>query len=284
MATLLTQTAANAGVDATYTDSSNYLHLSQTFTVPEGVQWSVSNISVKLYRSVDGAGDATVALVVWHGDDIPTDTLASGVIDASTITTDTAGAFYDVAFSELLDAGTYAVRVEPLTTAGVVSWRASNANPLASSSFWIETVSGGAYSSEEYADYDAAVVITGTEIPTTTGKATTPSPADTATGQSLNVDLSWANGDPAADTFDVYFGPTGSMVLVSEGQAGLIYDPGALAYGVEYSWRIDTTSILGTTEGDVWSFTSVVFAPPEDIATNKRLVACANNKFWYEDI
>lgn len=86
-------------------------------------------------------------------------------------------------------------------------------------------------------------------------------------------------------TFDVYFGTTGDMELVSEGQSGLTWTiPYLLEYNTEYSWRVDSTTDLGTTEGDVWTFTTVdltTFAP-SDIVTYKKLVACANNTFWYE--
>jgi hypothetical protein len=88
-----------------------------------------------------------------------------------------------------------------------------------------------------------------------------------------------------AVTFDVYFGPTGDMELVSEGQSELTWTiPYLLDYNTEYSWRIDSTTDLGTTEGDVWTFTVVDLAAlaPYDIVTYKKLVACANNTFWYE--
>lgn len=32
------------------------------------------------------------------------------------------------------------------------------------------------------------------------------------------------------------------------------------------------------------TYSEFVFLPPTDIATNRRLCACANNQFWYEDI
>ncbi len=109
-----------------------------------------------------------------------------------------------------------------------------------------------------------------------------------------------------AETYDVYFGLTGALVLISEGQADLsIVVPYTLEYNTAYSWRIDAINEIGTTEGDTWSFTALLFAPPfptgvtldygedppvptgtptgvNNMATLKRVVAAANNKIFYE--
>ena len=88
-------------------------------------------------------------------------------------------------------------------------------------------------------------------------KATSPSPANGASGVDVNADLGWANGG-GATSYDVYFGtdstPDGTE---SKGnQPGASYDPGALAYNTTYYWRIDAVNGGGTTSGDVWSFTT----------------------------
>jgi hypothetical protein len=87
-------------------------------------------------------------------------------------------------------------------------------------------------------------------------------------------------------TYDVYFGPAGNMTLRSEGQVGAAWNipAGELVYGQEYEWKIDTVSEYGTTYGQVWSFTAVIFAPPVDRIVIKRLVGAAANSIWYEDI
>ena len=105
------------------------------------------------------------------------------------------------------------------------------------------------------------------------------------------------------ETYDVYFGPTGDLALISFDQAGLsIEAPYALEYNTEYSWRVDATNESGTTTGDVWSFTALVFAPPlpsgitldgdgvpigtptglNNMVTLKRLVTVSNDKVFYE--
>jgi len=99
-------------------------------------------------------------------------------------------------------------------------------------------------------------------------KVTTPSPADSATGQkSGGVDLSWVDpNDPDFDDYDVYFGPTGSMVLVETGYATktlTITDD--MILGQEYSWQS--------------------FAPPStNLADRKRLIVVSYDQVWYEDI
>ncbi len=144
-------------------------------------------------------------------------------------------------------------------------------------------VDGGAWENAT-ALGDLAFRINGTTQ--TTGKAITPTPEDAATGQSLQLTtLSWENGTPVADTFDIYFGLTDNLLLISTGQVDLSVDvPYLLSWNTEYSWRVDSISDLGTTVGDTWSFTTVVLLPPEDRLTYKRLVAAAQNKFYYEDI
>ena len=122
-------------------------------------------------------------------------------------------------------------------------------------------------------------------------KPINPSPSDTATGVTLDESqLSWDDGGDA-DTFDVYFGPQGSVVLQSSAQAGTTWaiPVGTLSYGVTYEWRIDATNDNGTTTGDTWTFTALTYSPPvasgkNTMFTVKRLIAAASNKIWYESI
>ena len=109
-----------------------------------------------------------------------------------------------------------------------------------------------------------------------------------------------------AETYDIYFGPTGDLALISFDQAGLSVEiPYALEYNTEYSWRVDATNENGTTTGDMWSFTCLLFDPPfptgitldygesppvptgdptgvNNMVTLKRIVAASNNKVFYE--
>jgi len=87
------------------------------------------------------------------------------------------------------------------------------------------------------------------------GKATSPSPADAATGVSRTTTLSWTAGSDAT-SHDVYFGR--ELPLSSKGiQTATTFDPctGTLTQGQVYYWRIDEMNVTGTTTGDQWSFT-----------------------------
>ena len=107
------------------------------------------------------------------------------------------------------------------------------------------------------------------------------SPADGATGVSINADLGWSGSDPENDalTFDVYFGTANPPTTpVATGQSDLTYDPGTLQYSTTYTWRVDAEDVHGaSTAGNVWHFTteaqpnrlpSVTTQAPADITTS----------------
>lgn len=85
-----------------------------------------------------------------------------------------------------------------------------------------------------------------------------PAPDDNATGIASEITLSWQAGDPDpgdAVTFDVYFGPQGSMELVSSGQTAAAYSPVALLMATAYEWKIVAKDNNGAeAAGPVWSF------------------------------
>ena len=93
--------------------------------------------------------------------------------------------------------------------------------------------------------------------------AHTPAPADGAKFQSTDADLLWQMGKNAA-SHDVYFGTSRQDVADGVGdtfqgnQPGTMFDPGPLATGTTYYWRVDEIETGGTKQvGDVWSFTTV---------------------------
>ena len=109
-----------------------------------------------------------------------------------------------------------------------------------------------------------------------------PIPEDGAENQSIEIDLSWTCTDPEGYplTYDIYFGTEATPPIVITGQAQTTYDPGTLEYYTEYFWKIvakDDHS--NTTEGAVWSFTTIEnYTPeqpsspiPEDGAVNQSL-------------
>jgi hypothetical protein len=98
-----------------------------------------------------------------------------------------------------------------------------------------------------------------TTIPLPPGQAANPSPADSATGVSVTIDLSWTAGNGAA-SHDVYFGTVNPPPLKGN-QAGATYDTGTMANNTTYYWRIDEKNAGGTTTGIVWSFTTIIAVP-----------------------
>jgi hypothetical protein len=90
-----------------------------------------------------------------------------------------------------------------------------------------------------------------------------PLPADGATNQSVHVDLSWDTA-AGAQSYDVYFGVTNNMTFQGN-QTSTTFDPGVLAHGTAYQWRVDTVNSVGVTDGWTWSFTT---AEPITIEVN----------------
>jgi pectate lyase len=106
---------------------------------------------------------------------------------------------------------------------------------------------------------------------TDTGKATNPSPADSALYVPVDTALSWSAGS-GASSHDLYMGTSpGSLVLVQAGVPATSFDPGGLDAGVNYYWRIDEHNVMGVATGDVWSFRTEgqIYDPvPHDMGSN----------------
>lgn len=86
-----------------------------------------------------------------------------------------------------------------------------------------------------------------------------PTPANGATDQPLQVVLQWNGGDPDSDPvhYDVYFGSSSPPPLVSSNQTGRNYAPNALDYNTAYYWRIVAEDDHDhSTEGSTWNFTT----------------------------
>lgn len=86
------------------------------------------------------------------------------------------------------------------------------------------------------------------------GVATMPFPPDKAASVSLTALLSW-RGDPRATAHAVYLGTAGTLEAMGE-QADTVFQPGALEPNTTYYWRVDERNAVGTTIGDVWTFTT----------------------------
>ncbi len=88
------------------------------------------------------------------------------------------------------------------------------------------------------------------------------SPADGATGVSLNADLSWKEA-AFATSRDLWFGKAGKMQKVTPSPAGQTYDPGTLELGKTYQWQVDEIG-PPTVTGHLWSFTTLPCIVVED--------------------
>ena len=93
-------------------------------------------------------------------------------------------------------------------------------------------------------------------MPPPTTKASSPNPADGATGVSATLDrLRWTNGNGTSRR--VYFGTnSASLPQLIFTVASVATLSSALAYSTTYYWRVDEINSDGTTTGDVWSFTT----------------------------
>jgi hypothetical protein len=76
----------------------------------------------------------------------------------------------------------------------------------------------------------------------------------------ITADLSWTAGSYAI-SHDVYFGTSNPPPFVCN-QTSTTYDPGTMAYGTKYYWRIDEFNKWGITTGELWSFKTFGKLPP----------------------
>jgi len=99
-----------------------------------------------------------------------------------------------------------------------------------------------------------------------------PSPADEATGVSVETGLDWEDCT-GATSYDVYFGTSSPAPFVTSVTSSY-FDPGTLNEGTTYYWKIVARNDFGETPGEEWQFTTCV-APgsptdpsPQNGATN----------------
>lgn len=82
-----------------------------------------------------------------------------------------------------------------------------------------------------------------------------PSPANGATGVSIQPTLSWVEAGFATGR-QLWLGTPGNMQLVDPAPAGKTYVPGVLEPGRTYEWRIDQVGPSGVVQGHTWRFTT----------------------------
>ena len=111
-------------------------------------------------------------------------------------------------------------------------------------------------------EFDGTVTVKGDiwSFTTMSGKASNPSPANSAPSVDTNIILNWTAA-PYATSHDVYFGTSSSDVDSSTTPVATTsaasYNPGTLSYSTTYYWRIDEFDGTVTVKGGVWSFTTI---------------------------
>jgi len=275
----------------------------QSFT--PSVTHDISSVILALGRPVgDSPGTVTVSIraisdVPPHVGEAIIPDLCSGTTDGDTVAElsglEDTPTEREITFAEpaTLTAGTqYAivVRAPSGSSSNKLYWVANASSVYAGGVQMFSSTSGANGGWTLYADKELWFKEYGD--PGGASKPVNPTPSDTDTGISINLsELSWESGGDT-DAYDVYFNTGSGLVQISSNQIETSIDVSdflPLTYGAEYSWRVDAVNNdYGTVTGDVWTFTALVFAPP--IAATgikkreKRLVAMAENRFWYEDI
>lgn len=112
--------------------------------------------------------------------------------------------------------------------------------------------------------YSETFSVTTDTDPVAPSKSTDPSPAnDAALYVWTNVTLSWSNTSNTKDgelKYDLYLGKSSdAMTKIASELTTTSHLVDALDQGTSYYWRVDATNNVGTTQGDVWTFSSGQF-------------------------
>ncbi|MFC1857038.1 carboxypeptidase regulatory-like domain-containing protein [Thermodesulfobacteriota bacterium] len=143
---------------------------------------------------------------------------------------------------------------------------------------WIYVKDGSGSSGEDTAWLDKVFVVQ-QNFPK---KPVFPSPSDSATGQSVYTDLSWSNGGEA-DSYDIYFGTAPSLGVehYKGNQADTQYATGVLDPYTTYYWRINAINSDGTTEGDIWWFSTEAISLAEALDNQTVTWSTGGDKVWF---
>jgi len=111
-----------------------------------------------------------------------------------------------------------------------------------------------------------------------------PTPFDGAMQMPFDLMLGWTCADPDGDplTFDLYFGNQNPNQLLQSGITGFEFPVSQLDFGMIYHWHIVAHDNHGnTTQGPVWSFTTLMCNPPTPWAGNDATI-CHGSSYQIE--
>ena len=291
---------------------------SQSF--PAAETYNISSIKLKLYRSATyNPGTVTVSIraasVSTHK---PTGAdLVSGTTDGSTLTTTSPGEWREIILDApytLTGGGVYAI---------VLRCELWDNNVMHVPCYWRRDSSSGYADGKSCGSTDSGVTwgtVSSTldymfenwgDPPALPNKPINPTPLHEASDVTLDqTAVTWEDGG-GATSYDVYKGTlSGFLELVESGVTDTSYilrSTNWPQYGEAYYWRIDAVNSSGTTTGDEWYFTTLIFKPPtpnniiwtdpgnddgytgtptgvNNMITVRRLCGCAKNTFWYESL
>jgi len=124
--------------------------------------------------------------------------------------------------------------------------------------YWVKSyiIAGGNIVQSDFSNLDVGWLKNQITPPS---KPINPLPSHGASNISISSDISWENGG-GASTYKVYFGtdPTPDNGEYKGVQSNTSYDPGTLNVNTTYYWRINSVNSGGETEGNIWSFSTVV--------------------------
>jgi hypothetical protein len=212
------------------TSSTNYELSNNLILVPAGWYQSTSTYTLTGGSNVSGPTQALPSAIQAESQTWTFSTDTTAVSTGSQAIYDSAtGRLWDVAGNDAWNILTDLTNVPALGLTGVAR-QASGFNPGA---------------------FEVGALLPPTAV-------SSPSPTDAATNVANDVDLTWTDGAHSPTAWAVYLsaaGPTftGANLISSSASPA---DPGTLAYGTTYYWRVDQTNAAGTTTGAVFSFTT----------------------------
>lgn len=132
---------------------------------------------------------------------------------------------------------------------------------------------------QDFGTSDFSTTVINWDVTQTPDPATNPYPQDQAEFASINItDLFWTAGQNAA-SHDIYFGTTNPPAFIHN-QVSSSFDLDMLEPNTTYYWKVDEVNSMGTTPGDIWSFTTASI-PDVNVALESTALASSQYSAAY---